>query len=72
MKVTMKTEQAQKCLTVEMHNVIIPSYSAWFDISTIHPMERHALLEFFNSRDRSKTPSIYKEYRIFMINMYHL
>jgi len=65
-------EQARKYLAAQTHDVIIPSYSAWFDMSTVHPVERRALPEFFNSRNRSKTPSIYKEYRDFMINTYRL
>jgi len=65
-------EQARKYLAAQTHEVIIPSYSAWFDMSKIHPIERRALPEFFNSRNRSKTPSIYKDYRDFMINAYRL
>jgi SWI/SNF related-matrix-associated actin-dependent regulator of chromatin subfamily C len=65
-------DQARKYLAAQTHEVIIPSYSAWFDMSKIHPVERRALPEFFNSRNRSKTPSIYKEYRDFMINTYRL
>jgi hypothetical protein len=65
-------EQARKYLAAQTHEVIIPSYSAWFDMSKIHPIERRALPEFFNSRNRSKTPSIYKDYRDFMINSYRL
>lgn len=65
-------EQAQKYLAAQTHEVIIPSYSAWFDMSKIHPIERRALPEFFNSRHRSKTPSIYKDYRDFMFNTYRL
>jgi SWI/SNF related-matrix-associated actin-dependent regulator of chromatin subfamily C len=65
-------EQARKYLAAQTHEVIIPSYSAWFDMSKIHPVERKALPEFFNSRNRSKTPAIYKDYRDFMINTYRL
>ena len=65
-------QQARKYLAAQTHEVIIPSYSAWFDMSTIHSVERKALPEFFNSRNRSKTPSIYKDYRDFMINTYRL
>ncbi|KIK69620.1 hypothetical protein GYMLUDRAFT_513465 [Collybiopsis luxurians FD-317 M1] len=65
-------EQARKYLAAQTHEVIIPSYSAWFDLSKIHPVERRALPEFFNSRNRSKTPAIYKDYRDFMINTYRL
>ncbi len=65
-------EQARKYLAAQTHEVVIPSYAAWFDMSKIHPVERRALPEFFNSRNRSKTPTIYKDYRDFMINTYRL
>jgi SWI/SNF related-matrix-associated actin-dependent regulator of chromatin subfamily C len=65
-------DQARKYLAAQTHEVIIPSYSAWFDMAKIHPVERRALPEFFNSRNRSKTPAIYKDYRDFMINTYRL
>ena len=65
-------EQARKYLAAQTHEVIIPSYSAWFNMAKIHPVERRALPEFFNSRHRSKTPAIYKDYRDFMINTYRL
>ncbi|PFH49870.1 hypothetical protein AMATHDRAFT_146597 [Amanita thiersii Skay4041] len=65
-------EQARKYLHAQTHEVIIPSFSAWFDIAKIHPIERRALPEFFNSRNRSKTPAIYKDYRDFMVNTYRL
>ena len=65
-------EQARKYLASQTHEVIIPSYAAWFDMSKIHPVERRALPEFFNSRNRSKTPTIYKDYRDFMINTYRM
>ena len=65
-------DQARKYLAAQTHEVIVPSFSAWFDMSKIHPVERRALPEFFNSRNRSKTPSIYKDYRDFMINTYRL
>lgn len=65
-------EQARKYLAAQTHEVIIPSYAAWFDMAKIHQVEKKALPEFFNSRNRSKTPSIYKDYRDFMINTYRL
>ncbi|KAJ7100254.1 SWI/SNF complex protein [Mycena belliarum] len=65
-------DQARKYLAAQTHEVIIPSYSAWFDMAKIHPIESRALPEFFNSRNRSKTPAIYKDYRDFMINTYRL
>lgn len=65
-------EQARKYLAAQTHEVVVPSYAAWFDMSKIHPVERRALPEFFNSRNRSKTPTIYKDYRDFMVNTYRL
>ena len=62
-------ETARKYLAAQTHEVIIPSYSAWFDMSTIHAVERRALPEFFNSRNRSKTPNIYKEYRCVRVRL---
>ncbi|ORY35631.1 hypothetical protein BCR39DRAFT_511220 [Naematelia encephala] len=59
-------------LASQTHPLVIPSYSSWFSMSTIHPIERRSLPEFFSSRNRSKTPSIYKDYRDFMINTYRL
>lgn len=65
-------DQARKYLAAQTHAVVIPSYAAWFDMAKIHPVERRALPEYFNSRNRSKTPAIYKDYRDFMINTYRL
>ncbi|KAK4684991.1 SWI/SNF-related matrix-associated actin-dependent regulator of chromatin subfamily C, partial [Tremellales sp. Uapishka_1] len=59
-------------LASQTHPLIIPSYSSWFSLSTIHPLERKSLPEFFTGKNRSKTPSIYKDYRDFMINTYRL
>ena len=56
----------------QLHAIILPSYSTWFDMHKINGIERKALPEFFNSRNRSKTPAVYKDYRDFMINTYRL
>ncbi|KAL8293162.1 hypothetical protein RQP46_000856 [Phenoliferia psychrophenolica] len=63
---------ARRYLASQTHPVIIPSYSTWFNLSTIHPIERRSLPEFFNSKNRSKVPAIYKDYRDFMVNTYRL
>lgn len=59
-------------LASQTHPLIIPSYSSWFSLGTIHPIERRSIPEFFSNKNRSKTPSIYKDYRDFMINTYRL
>lgn len=63
---------ARSHLIDQAHAIILPSYSAWFDMHQVHHLERKALPEFFNSRNRSKTPAVYKDYRDFMINTYRL
>ncbi|KAI8325556.1 hypothetical protein GQ54DRAFT_295377 [Martensiomyces pterosporus] len=67
-----REEDARRLLVEQTQEIIVPSYSAWFCLSSIHENERRGLPEFFNSRNLSKTPTIYKEYRNFMINSYRL
>lgn len=59
-------------VTEQTHHIIIPSYSAWFDYNSIHTIEKRALPEFFNYKNKSKTPEIYLAYRNFMIDTYRL
>jgi SWI/SNF related-matrix-associated actin-dependent regulator of chromatin subfamily C len=63
---------ARSHLVTQTHSIILPSYTSWFDMNTIHSVEKKALVEFFNGRNRSKTPAVYKDYRDFMINTYRL
>ncbi|KAI3130378.1 hypothetical protein CBS147325_9381 [Penicillium roqueforti] len=63
---------AREQLVTQTHAIILPSYATWFDMNTINPIEKKALAEFFNGRNRSKTPATYKDYRDFMINTYRL
>ena len=56
--------------TEQTHNIIVPSYSAWFDYNAIHGIEKRALPEFFNDKNKSKTPETYLAYRNFMIDTY--
>ena len=65
-------ESARSQLVAQTHSIILPSYSTWFDMHTIHNIEKKSLAEFFNGRNRSKTPAVYKDYRDFMINTYRL
>jgi SWI/SNF related-matrix-associated actin-dependent regulator of chromatin subfamily C len=66
------TAAANSHLVAQNHQIILPSYSTWFDMHLIHPLEKKSLPEFFNARNRSKTPAVYKDYRDFMINTYRL
>ncbi|XP_053569659.1 SWI/SNF complex subunit SMARCC1 [Bombina bombina] len=59
-------------VTEQTNHIIIPSYAAWFDYNSIHVIERRALPEFFNGKNKSKTPEIYLAYRNFIIDTYRL
>uniref|UniRef100_A0A182FAB0 Chromatin remodeling factor subunit n=1 Tax=Anopheles albimanus TaxID=7167 RepID=A0A182FAB0_ANOAL len=59
-------------VTEQTHHIIVPSYSAWFDYNSIHVVEKRALPEFFNGKNKSKTPEIFMAYRNFMIDTYRL
>lgn len=63
---------ARSHLVAQTMAIIQPSYSTWFDMNNIHPIEKKALPEWFNSRNRSKTWQTYKDTRDFMINTYRL
>lgn len=65
-------QAAREHLISQTHSIILPSYSTWFDMHKINGIERKALPEFFNNRNRSKTLAVYKDYRDFMINTYRL
>ncbi|EPS43505.1 hypothetical protein H072_2530 [Dactylellina haptotyla CBS 200.50] len=66
------TAAAKSNLVSQTYQTIIPSYATWFDMNSISDIERKSSPEFFNNRNRSKTPAIYKDYRDFMINTYRL
>jgi SWI/SNF related-matrix-associated actin-dependent regulator of chromatin subfamily C len=63
---------ARSHFVAQTYATIIPSYATWFDMRYIDPRESKALPEFFNARNRSKTPAVYRDYRDFMINTYRL
>ncbi|KAL8409717.1 hypothetical protein RB594_007972 [Gaeumannomyces avenae] len=63
---------AREHLISQTHAIVLPSYAVWFDMNAINSIERKALPEFFNNRNRSKTPAVYKDYRDFMVNTYRL
>lgn len=67
-----KKDESEDNVTEQTHQIIIPSYAAWFDYNSIHAIERRALPEFFNAKNKSKTPEIFMAYRNFMIDTYRL
>ena len=44
--------------TPQTHNIVIPSYSSWFNYNSIHAIEKRSLPEFFSGKNRSKTPEM--------------
>ncbi|KAI9240281.1 MAG: hypothetical protein BYD32DRAFT_408746 [Podila humilis] len=65
-------EEAGRYLSQQTQEVVVPSYAAWFSLTKIHEIEHKSLPEFFNLKNRSKTPTVYKDYRDFMVNTYRL
>ncbi|CAL2034329.1 unnamed protein product [Caenorhabditis brenneri] len=67
-----QSPQPQGSVTQQTHVIVVPSYAAWFDYNSIHQIEKRAMPEFFNGRNKSKTPDVYAAYRNFMIDTYRL
>ena len=65
-------EVSMSSLGRQTHTIVLPSYSSWFNLSTIHEIERESLPEFFQTVNKNKTAEIYMKYRNFMINSYRL
>ncbi|KAK6324170.1 hypothetical protein J4Q44_G00065090 [Coregonus suidteri] len=59
-------------ITEQTHHIIVPSYTAWFNYNCVHQIEKRALPEYFNGKNKSKSPEIYLAYRNFMIDSYRL
>ncbi|KAG7281364.1 hypothetical protein CRUP_023515 [Coryphaenoides rupestris] len=59
-------------ITEQTHHIIIPSYTSWFNYNSVHQIEKRALPEFFNGKNKSKSPEIYLAYRNFMTDTYRL
>ncbi|KAG7716267.1 hypothetical protein KL949_003628 [Ogataea haglerorum] len=68
----MESTVSMSSLQKQTHTIVLPSYSAWFDMKKIHKIEKESLPEFFNGTNKNKTPQIYARYRNFMVNTYRL
>ena len=44
--------------TTQAHPIIIPSYASWFSYNSVNAIEKRSLPEFFNGKNRSKTPEM--------------
>lgn len=53
-----KEDKEEDNVTEQTHHIVVPSYAAWFDYNSMHAIERRALPEFFNLKNKSKTPEM--------------
>ncbi|XP_070702512.1 SWI/SNF complex subunit SMARCC1b [Pempheris klunzingeri] len=67
-----RLSEGEDSITEQTHHIIIPSYTSWFNYNSIHSIEKRALPEFFNGKNKSKSPEIFLAYRNFMIDTYRL
>ncbi|XP_045897699.1 SWI/SNF complex subunit SMARCC1-like [Micropterus dolomieu] len=67
-----RLSEGEDNITEQTHHIIIPSYTSWFNYNSIHSIEKRSLPEFFNGKNKSKSPEIYLAYRNFMIDTYRL
>ncbi|KAM3596674.1 uncharacterized protein V6R79_018851 [Siganus canaliculatus] len=67
-----RLSEGEENITEQTHHIIIPSYTSWFNYNSTHAIEKRALPEFFNGKNKSKSPEIYLAYRNFMIDTYRL
>uniref|UniRef100_A0A8C3GBM5 SWI/SNF related BAF chromatin remodeling complex subunit C1b n=1 Tax=Cyclopterus lumpus TaxID=8103 RepID=A0A8C3GBM5_CYCLU len=67
-----RLSEGEDNITEQTHHIIIPSYTSWFSYNSIHAIEKRALPEFFNGKNKSKSPEIFLAYRNFMIDTYRL
>lgn len=65
-------DKALRFLAKQTHPIIVPSFASWFDISTIHELEKRSVPDFFDDSSRFKSPKAYKDTRNFIINTYRL
>ncbi|XP_034016750.1 SWI/SNF complex subunit SMARCC1b [Thalassophryne amazonica] len=67
-----RLSEGEGSILEQTHHIIIPSYTSWFNYNSIHAIEKRALPEFFNGKNKSKSPEIFLAYRNFMIDTYRL
>ncbi|EPY52783.1 SWI/SNF and RSC complex subunit Ssr1 [Schizosaccharomyces cryophilus OY26] len=65
-------DEAKEFLLSQLPPVEVPEWAQWFDFNNIHEIERNGNPEFFDNKNSSKIPQVYKEYRDFMICAFRL
>ena len=60
----METELAEWVRPLKEHpdhvtsHIIVPAKASWFNKSTIHIIEKRSLPEFFDEKNKAKTPEV--------------
>ncbi|EGW32634.1 eighth largest subunit of RSC [Spathaspora passalidarum NRRL Y-27907] len=67
-------ERAKTYLAEQTSHVVIPSFAKWFDLNTVHTIEKKAFPDFFSTDPKNvyKTPQSYKYIRDFLVNTFRL
>lgn len=72
-------EKAKSYLVDQQQHVVLPSFSAWFNLNDVHSIEKKLFPDFFPSKTSPdefhsvyKTSEVYKNMRDFMINAYRV
>ncbi|KAL3232944.1 Chromatin structure-remodeling complex protein RSC8 [Nakaseomyces bracarensis] len=65
-------DKALKFLMKQTNEVVVPSFSRWFQMEEVHAIEKRSLPEFFDNSSRFKSEKSYMDTRNFMINTYRL
>ncbi|EMG49990.1 RSC8 Chromatin structure-remodeling complex protein RSC8 [Candida maltosa Xu316] len=66
-------ESARTYLADQTAHVIVPSFSKWFDMNNIHPIEIKSFPDFFKENGTGyKSPQDYKYIRDFIVNTFRL
>lgn len=69
-------DRAQAYLVEQGRHVVIPSFAKWFNMNTIHDIEKELFPDYFptdpSKKSIYKTAESYKYHRDFMINCYRL
>uniref|UniRef100_A0A665X4I0 SWI/SNF complex subunit SMARCC1-like n=1 Tax=Echeneis naucrates TaxID=173247 RepID=A0A665X4I0_ECHNA len=53
-----RLSEGEDNVTEQTHHIIIPSYTSWFNYNSTHLIEKRALPEFFNGKNKSKSPEM--------------
>lgn len=68
-------EKARTYLIEQARHVVVPSFARWFDMNTVHQIEKRLFPDFFPEKETGstyKTPEVYCNMRDFMINAYRI